>query len=317
MNILWHIHAYPPTHNAGAEWMAHDMNRYLVKRHNVKVLTSWAGEFEGVDVVSMEHLSNFHQVYEWADVVITHLGCSGMAYNFSKRYRKPMVFVSHNTHSYTFCRQGRSHVFVIHNAEWSREALPYRRPGIVVHPPVYWERWKRSRGRLIGLVNINENKGGAVLERIALAMPERKFLAVRGGYGKQHDSFPPNVKVVDNTPDIQKVYDKCRLILMPSEYESWGRVGVEAMACGIPVIAHPTPGLKESLGDAGTFADRRKVDEWVDAIRKFDDESAYISAREASLARATALDPQPQLERMEAFLHDIIDGKKRGFRVTY
>ena len=320
MRILWHIHAYPPVHNAGAEWMAHDMNRHLVKSNEIRVLTAWEadGEFEGVKVVAMDNPAKFHRQYEWADVVISHLGCAGMAYNFTRRYRKPMVFVSHNTHTYTYCRQGGSHVFVVHNAKWSMDHLKYRRPGIIVHPPVWPDQWKPAkRGKLITLVNINENKGGAVLEQIARLMPDRKFLAVRGSYGKQHETYPANVKVIDNTPDMQKVYDKSRIVLMPSEYESWGRVGVEALACGIPVIANPTPGLRESLGEAGIFADRKKPEEWVEAITALDDESVYFNAREAGLARARALDPQPQLDTLEAWLHDIREGTKRGFRLKW
>jgi glycosyltransferase involved in cell wall biosynthesis len=320
MNILWHIHAYPPVHNAGAEWMAHDMNRHLIKRHDIRVLTGWEadGEFEGVKVVHMGNPANFHKQYEWADVVISHLGCSGMAYNFSKRYRKPLVFVSHNTHSYTFCRQGGSHVFVVYNAKWVIEKLDYRRPGIIVHPPVWPDQWKAGkRGKHIALININENKGGAVLEQIARLMPDRKFLAVRGMYGKQHETYPDNVKVIDNTPDMQKVYDKCRIVLMPSDYESWGRVGVEALACGIPVIANPTPGLRESLGVAGIFADRNNPQEWVEAIGALDDESVYFTAREMGLARARSLDPQPQLDTLEAWLHDIREGKKRDYRIKW
>lgn len=320
MRILWHIHAYPPVHNAGAEWMAHDMNRHLVKRNEVRVLTAWEadGEFEGVQIVSMGNPAMFHKQYEWADVVISHLGCAGMAYNFTKRYRKPLVFVSHNTHKYTFCKQGGSHVFVVHNAKWSMDYLQYRRPGMIVHPPVWPDQWKpATRGKLITLVNMNENKGGAVLEQIARLMPDRKFLAVRGSYGIQHETYPANVKVIDNTPKMQAVYDKSRIVLMPSEYESWGRVGVEALACGIPVIAHPTPGLRESLGEAGIFADRNKPEEWVEAITALDVESVYFKAREAGLARARALDPQPQLDTLEAWLHDIATGKKRNFRLRW
>ena len=37
---------------------------------------------------------------------------------------------------------------------------------------------------------------------------------------------------------------------------------VEALAHGIPVIAHPTPGLRESLGFAGTYVDRDNIDAW-------------------------------------------------------
>jgi glycosyltransferase involved in cell wall biosynthesis len=96
---------------------------------------------------------------------------------------------------------------------------------------------------------------------------------------------------------------------MPSDYESWGRVAVEAMACGIPVIAHPTPGLRESLSWAGTFADRNDPRLWVEAIANLDPKQAYISAREKSLARAKELDPLPQIANLEQFLHDIIHRK--------
>ena len=80
---------------------------------------------------------------------------------------------------------------------------------------------------------------------------------------------------------------------MPSDYESWGMVGVEAMHSGIPVIAHPTPGLRESLADAGTFIDRGDVDAWEAAIRRlYDDEDAFTRARK----RAGELDPVDELD---------------------
>lgn len=310
LKILWHIHAYPPVHNAGAEWMAHEMNRYLMRNHEIRVLSSWAGEFEGIPVIDDSNPARMNNQYVWADVVISHLGRSGIAFNKSRQYNKPFLFVSHNTHPYHFCRvEVYRNVYVIHNAEWSMRALMYKRPGIVVNPPVDFRRWKKSKGDMIGLINLNENKGGQILEHIARMMPDKRFLAVRGMYGRQHETYPGNVEVIDNTPDIQSVYNRCGIILMPSDYESWGRVGVEAMACGIPVIAHPTPGLRESLAGAGTFVKRTEINLWVDAIRKLDDRDAYISARKASLQRAKDLDPGPQMQRMEEFLSDIINRK--------
>ncbi|MFI1769152.1 glycosyltransferase family 4 protein [Streptomyces sp. NPDC020800] len=61
----------------------------------------------------------------------------------------------------------------------------------------------------------------------------------------------------------EHVYSRSRVMLMPSLYESWGRVAVEAFASGIPVIAHPTPGLVESLGEAGIFAYRDDLNAWT------------------------------------------------------
>jgi glycosyltransferase involved in cell wall biosynthesis len=310
MNILWHIHAYPPVHNAGAEWMAHEMNRYLRNNHQIRVLSSWNGEFEGIPVISDDNPVLMNNQYIWADVIISHLGRSGIAFNKSRQHKKPMIFVSHNTHPYHFCRiDVYRNVYVVHNAEWSMRALMYQRPGIVVYPPVNHAKWKRSKGKMIGLINLNENKGGQILEQIARLMPDKKFLAVRGMYGKQHEVYPDNVEVVDNTPDMQGIYSRCGIILMPSDYESWGRVAVEAMSCGIPVIANPTPGLKESLGSSGIFVRRSDLDGWVNAIRNLDAGDAYISASKKALERAKALDPEPQMQRMEQFLNDIINKK--------
>jgi glycosyltransferase involved in cell wall biosynthesis len=92
-----------------------------------------------------------------------------------------------------------------------------------------------------------------------------------------------------------EVYARTRILLMPSDYESWGRVGVEAVASGIPVIAHPTEGLTESLGPAGTFCDRDNVDVWQKAIEMLDDPAVYRAASRRAKARSKALDPGADL----------------------
>jgi len=74
--------------------------------------------------------------------------------------------------------------------------------------------------------------------------------------------------------------------VMPSYYESFGRIGVEAMYNGIPVLySTPTPkskypggsteGMEEWIVPAGISCDREKIDEWVNAISLLDDESTY------------------------------------------
>ena len=55
-----------------------------------------------------------------------------------------------------------------------------------------------------------------------------------------------------NTPDPRDFYRVSRVVLMPSLWrESLGRVAVEAMANGIPVLASDRGALPETLGDAG------------------------------------------------------------------
>src|SRR5690606_19054142 len=94
-----------------------------------------------------------------------------------------------------------------------------------------------------------------------------RFLGVTGIYGRQQDlAGLANVEVIPHVPHPEmrgRVYARTRVLLVPSSYESWGRVASEAICSGIPVVAHPTPGLRECLGDAGLFVDRRDVDGWV------------------------------------------------------
>ena len=96
---------------------------------------------------------------------------------------------------------------------------------------------------------------------------------------------------------------------MPSLYESYGRTAVEAMCSGIPVIAAPTPGLKESLGDAGIFADVEKPQEWVEAIKKLDDPEEYKKASLKCLKRAEEVElmTAQELDTMEHFIMDILN----------
>jgi glycosyltransferase involved in cell wall biosynthesis len=105
------------------------------------------------------------------------------------------------------------------------------------------------------------------------------------------------------------VYARTRVLLMPSERETWGRVGVEAMCSGIPVIAHPTEGLRESLGVAGMFVDRDDVAGWVRTVHKLMTRAnSWRYASRLALKRSAELNPAKSIEqfaeRVEALQRD-------------
>ena len=92
----------------------------------------------------------------------------------------------------------------------------------------------------ITLINLCENKGARLFWALAARMPKTQFLAVKGAYGTQIVQDLPNVEVQEHVPGDQmrdKVYARTRVLLVPSSYESWGRVAVEAMASR---LAHMT-----------------------------------------------------------------------------
>jgi glycosyltransferase involved in cell wall biosynthesis len=150
------------------------------------------------------------------------------------------------------------------------------------------------QGDRITLINANENKGVKQFLELARRMPDRKFLGVRPYYGDMTTPLPlgGNIEWVPFSDDIRTVLRRTRILLFPSYYESFGRVAVEAMLNGIPVLYSkpslnsPYPGgsmegVQSWIGTAAIACDRDRPEEWMDAIRSLDDEGTYadLSAR--------------------------------------
>jgi glycosyltransferase involved in cell wall biosynthesis len=182
----------------------------------------------------------------------------------------------------------------------------------VIHPPVRGQDYATKHGRKLTLINLVEAKGAPLFWRLAEAMPEYDFLGVMGGYGEQivppEDEAPPNAEVVKHTaPEYMvHVYAQTRILLMPSSYESYGRTAIEAAYSGIPTIAHPTPGLVEALGDAGTFIDRDDLDGWVKAIKYLSSPRGFSAASKKAKALAESLDPDADLDRFADAMEGVV-----------
>jgi glycosyltransferase involved in cell wall biosynthesis len=316
MRIVARLHGYPPRHNAGAEWMVHSMLRALVQRgHDVSVwLSRYTDdkadyELDGVQVVPLQSRLDAGSAIRRADVVVSHLENVPSAGALARGYGKPLAVVCHNTHRQSFREMAAGCNLAVYNSKWMRREAELFfaeypkgvQPGsdVIVRPPVFADEYRTKPGTKVTLINLNEEKGGRLFERLARRMPDVEFLAVVGAYGEQIIPDLPNVEVIDHMCGHEMrdaVYGRTKILLMPSSYESWGRAGVEAMASGIPVIAHPTPGLCESLGEAGVFVDLYDVDGYEMAIRKLlADSGEYRLVSKRAEARSGELDPAADL----------------------
>ena len=156
-------------------------------------------------------------------------------------------------------------------------------------------------GDRITLINANVNKGVQQFIALARAMPDHKFLGVLPYYGERTvPPTPDNVEWVPFQDDIRTVMKRTRILLVPSYYESFGRVAVEAMINGIPVLyAKPadksvfpggsTEGLEDWIRPAGIPLHREIVDEWVDAVKTLDDAEIYAAKSAESRVHVEAM----------------------------
>lgn len=295
MKILAATVNYPPGSRVGAWLATHQHLRHLASRgHEVVVLS---GGHRGLPFVHEGVLVESGSVGRpttrpgWADVIVTHCGDDRVRSDLARSAAKPSVRFAHGGVN----PDDLTADLVV----WNSESLRSSRNGIVCHPPtVAAEHRVDQTGDRITLVNCSRDKGIMTAWGLADALPDRQFLGVRGGYGSQ-DHLPrtANWTTWPTQLDMRTVWAETRILLMPSAFETWGMAGVEAMCSGIPVIAHPTPGLRESLGDAGIFCDRDDIASWVAEVRRLDDPHEYEVASKAARARADELDPTPDLDR--------------------
>ena len=68
--------------------------------------------------------------------------------------------------------------------------------------------------------------------------------------------------------ELFTLYRQAKLFVFPSFYEGFGLPPLEAMACGVPVIASSAASLPEVLGNSVIYFDPLNVDELVEAIRR-------------------------------------------------
>jgi glycosyltransferase involved in cell wall biosynthesis len=174
----------------------------------------------------------------------------------------------------------------------------------VVRPILHREKvcfGGEPQGDCITLINANVNKGVHQFLSLAKLMPDYKFLGVLPYYGERTvPPAPENVEWVPFQDDIRNILKRTRILLVPSYYESFGRVAVEAMVNGIPVLysrpaansIYPggsTEGLDDWIRPAGVGLSRETASEWADAVRGLDDPDVYDVRSVASRAHIEAM----------------------------
>lgn len=168
--------------------------------------------------------------------------------------------------------------------------------------------FKPFNNEYIVMFNPLIRKGGEVFKKIAKRLPNQKFATVLGWsslkrnpssnkFSREYikritesegstfdDSLPdyvdfsgrPNVEIFKSEDDARLIYEKTKILLIPSQWEeTFGRVAIEAMVNGIPVIASDIAGLKNAVGSGGILLKKDDVDLWVNEIMNLQNKEYY------------------------------------------
>lgn len=155
----------------------------------------------------------------------------------------------------------------------------------VIHPeiePVEIGGGSRP-GRYVAAVCGHLYKGARIFLALADAFPHERFLLAGDVDPALAEAFAAraNVRCLGRVPR-QRLLALSRVVLVPSQWpEPFGRIAVEAMAAGLPVLASRSGGLAEIAGDSALGIDAwRDAEAWADAL------GALLRSPEALRAQA-------------------------------
>ena len=79
-----------------------------------------------------------------------------------------------------------------------------------------------------------------------------------------------------------KVMQMSRVFLFPSNYESFGIVGLEALACGIPVVSFDLDVFKEIFGDVFTMVRTGDIEAFANKVIALLDDNELLARKKSS-----------------------------------
>ena len=115
-------------------------------------------------------------------------------------------------------------------------------------------------------------KGFDLLLQAFASLPPEQFQLNLGGYGEDESLIRdlardlPKVKLLGVIKDVPAFLAGCDVIIIPSRWEPWGLVCLEAKAAGKPVVVYAVDGLTEQVQDCGLLVPPNDTTKLAEAI---------------------------------------------------
>src|SRR5947209_8036662 len=149
------------------------------------------------------------------------------------------------------------------------------------------------RPYVLSVATLSARKNLNVLEAASRALRQEQIDLVLAGAGRPYmrEGVAP-IRRLGYVPDgdLPALYAGARAFVMPSRYEGFGLPCLEAMACGVPVIAARAGALPETVDDAGLLVDPSDPEQFADGLLSLiHDQELRASLIEKGLHRAKLL----------------------------
>jgi glycosyltransferase involved in cell wall biosynthesis len=135
-------------------------------------------------------------------------------------------------------------------------------------------KWQHPRV-LATYGRFNQQKGFDILLEAMQLLPEKDLQLRIGGYGEDEDKLKliakgkRNIEFLGTIRDLPTFLADCDAVVIPSRWEPWGNVCLEAKAAARPVIAADVDGLSEQVTDCGLLVTPENPQALAEAIAHF------------------------------------------------
>lgn len=137
---------------------------------------------------------------------------------------------------------------------------------------------------------------------------------LRPYYEKKVSELCLNIKMHPAVPDIMDQYKESSMLLMSSLYEPFGLVLVEAMSCGIPVVAFNCPyGPADIIHDGidGFLVEDRNIEAYADRVcQLIENEHLRKRMGKAAILSAQRYKPEIIMPQWEHLFTQLVNSRK-------